>query len=242
MLLAQKAYAEGALSLVLYAGRLIDEERSAPDEAARREAGALLSLLTPVAKTWPSEWGLAANDLAIQVHGGYGYTRDFDVEQLYRDNRLNPIHEGTTGIQGLDLLGRKILRERAASLRALQAKVAETVGQARAHAELAGLAGQLQGVWDRIGDTVDRLLGLNDDAHALAHATAFLSAFGHAVVGWRWLDQARLCASASPDDYRLGKIRACRFFFETELPRVAVWLAQVDGLAGTAADMPVEQF
>ena len=111
MLLAQKAYAEGAMALVLYAGRLLDEERTAADDLAKHRAGALLSLLTPVVKTWPSEWGLAANDLAIQVHGGYGYTRDFDVEQLYRDNRLNAIHEGTTGIQGLDLLGRKILRE-----------------------------------------------------------------------------------------------------------------------------------
>ena len=242
MLLAQKAYAEGALSLVLYAGRLIDEERSAPDETARHEAGALLSLLTPVAKTWPSEWGLAANDLAIQVHGGYGYTRDFDVEQLYRDNRLNPIHEGTTGIQGLDLLGRKILRERAASLRLLQAKVGQTVAHTRSHAELASLADQLQSTWDHIATTVDRLLGLNEDARALAHATAFLSAFGHAVVAWLWLDQARLCADALPDDYRLGKIRACRFFFETEFLRVPVWLAQVDQLADTAADMPVEQF
>ena len=141
-----------------------------------------------MAKTWPSEWGLAANDLAIQVHGGYGYTRDFDVEQLYRDNRLNPIHEGTTGIQGLDLLGRKILRERAASLRQLQGLVSATVSRAEAHPALAGQAGQLQAAWDRIGATVEHLLRLNDDARALAHATAFLSAFGHAVVGWLWLE------------------------------------------------------
>ncbi len=242
MLLAQKAYAEGALALVLYAGRLIDEERSAPDADARGQAGALLSLLTPVAKTWPSEWGLAANDLAIQVHGGYGYTRDFDVEQLYRDNRLNPIHEGTTGIQGLDLLGRKILRERAASLRQLQGLVSATVERARSQAGLAALADALEGTWKHVAGTVERLLTLNDDARALAHATAFLSAFGHAVVGWLWLDQAVLCAAAEPDDYRLGKIRACRFFFETELPRVAVWLDQVDGLSDVAAGMPAEQF
>ncbi len=241
MLLAQKAFAEGALSLVLYAGRLIDEERSAPDPEARAQAGALLSLLTPVAKTWPSEWGLAANDLAIQVHGGYGYTRDFDVEQLYRDNRLNPIHEGTTGIQGIDLLGRKILRERAASLRQLRALVSAT-GERGRSAGLHDHAVALDAAWDRIGATADALLLLNDDARALAHATAFLSAFGHAVVGWLWLDQAALCASAPPDDYRLGKIRACRFFFETELPRVGLWLEEVGHLSDAAADMPVEQF
>ncbi len=240
MLLAQKAYAEGALSLCLYAGRLIDEERSADTPEARAQAGALLSLLTPVAKTWPSEWGLAANDLAIQVHGGYGYTRDFDVEQLYRDNRLNPIHEGTTGIQGIDLLGRKILRERASSLRALQALVTETVWLADAEPELAGLGDQLAAAWAQIGTVVDGLLALNNDARALAHATAFLSAFGHAVVAWLWLDQAVLCGSG--DAFHLGKRAACRFFFETELPRVSTWLDQVSGLSETASAMLAEQF
>ncbi len=240
MLLAQKAYAEGALALVLYAGRLIDEERTAPDEEARARAGQLLSLLTPVAKTWPSEWGLAANDLAIQVHGGYGYTRDFDVEQLYRDNRLNPIHEGTTGIQGLDLLGRKILRERAASLRQLQTRVAATVERARGAPLLAAHADQLQAAWDKVGTVVDGLLGLNNDARALAHATAFLSAFGHAVVGWLWLDQAVLCTS--DDAFCAGKRAACRFYFETEMPRVGVWLDQVVALSDVASEMLVEMF
>ena len=240
MLLAQKAYAEGALALVLYAARLIDEDRTAPDEAARARAGQLLSLLTPVAKTWPSEWGLAANDLAIQVHGGYGYTRDFDVEQLYRDNRLNPIHEGTTGIQGLDLLGRKILRERAASLRQLQALVSATAEHARGVPALAALADELQAAWARIDTVVDGLLGLNNDARALAHATAFLSAFGHAVVGWLWLDQAVLCTT--DDAFCAGKRAACRFYFETEMPRVGVWLDQVAGLSDVASEMLVEMF
>ena len=240
MLLAAKAYAEGALALVLYAGRLIDEERSAEDEDARAQAGALLSLLTPVAKTWPSEWGLAANDLAIQIHGGYGYTRDFDVEQLYRDNRLNPIHEGTTGIQGIDLLGRKILRERAGSLRQLQGLVGATVERARGVEGLAAQADQLAAAWARIGTVVDGLLALNDDARALAHATAFLSAFGHAVVGWLWLDQALACDSQAP--FHVGKRTACRFYFETELPRVDVWLSEVARMSDAASGMLVEQF
>jgi alkylation response protein AidB-like acyl-CoA dehydrogenase len=242
MLLAQKAYAEGALSLVLYAGRLIDEERTAESQEARAQAGALLGLLTPVAKTWPSEWGCVSNDLAIQVHGGYGYTRDFDVEQLYRDNRLNPIHEGTTGIQGIDLLGRKILRERAASLKQLQSLVAATVERAHSHHALAHEADELQAAWDRIGQVVSHLLALNDDARALAHATAFLSAFGHAVVAWLWLDQAALCAAAQDTPFHAGKIAACRFFFETELPRVGPWLDQVTSLSEIAAGMLVEQF
>jgi alkylation response protein AidB-like acyl-CoA dehydrogenase len=111
MLLTQKVYAEGALALVLYCARLVDEAAHAVSDSVPRDAAALLELLTPVAKSWPSEFGLAANDLAIQIHGGYGYTRDFDVEQIYRDIRRNPIHEGTHGIQAIDLVVRKILRD-----------------------------------------------------------------------------------------------------------------------------------
>ena len=117
MLLAQKAYVEGGLALSLYCARLVDDaERPAADEAARARPRLLLDLLTPVAKSWPSQWCLEANDLAIQVHGGYGYTRDYNVEQFYRDNRLNPIHEGTHGIQALDLLGRKVRAQGGAAL------------------------------------------------------------------------------------------------------------------------------
>ena len=107
MLLAQKAYAEGALALELYCARLVDEQHTG-DEAAAKDAALLLEVLTPIAKSWPSEWCLEGNSLAIQVHGGYGYTRDFPVEQYWRDQRLNMIHEGTHGIQALDLLGRKV--------------------------------------------------------------------------------------------------------------------------------------
>ncbi|MEO8039987.1 MAG: acyl-CoA dehydrogenase family protein, partial [Betaproteobacteria bacterium] len=104
MLLAQKAYVEGGLALCLYAASLVDDLHSAPEPKTRRDAKLLLDVLTPIVKAWPSQWCLAANDLAIQVHGGYGYTREYPVERLYRDNRLNPIHEGTNGIQALDLL------------------------------------------------------------------------------------------------------------------------------------------
>jgi alkylation response protein AidB-like acyl-CoA dehydrogenase len=105
MLLTQKSYVEGALALGLYCARLVDEARvsAGPD---RDRARLLLEVLTPIAKSWPAQWCWGANNLAIQIHGGYGYTREFDVEQLYRDNRLNAIHEGTHGIHGLDLLGR----------------------------------------------------------------------------------------------------------------------------------------
>ena len=248
MLLAQKAYAEGALALVLYAGRLVDEERSAPDAQDRRNAGALLGLLTPVVKTWPSEYGLAANDLAIQVHGGYGYTQDFDVEQLYRDNRLNPIHEGTTGIQAIDLLGRKILRERAAILPHFRRLIDATASGAAECPDTAAFAAPLRAAWDRVAEVIEGFLALNDDRRALAQATPFLSAVGHAVVAWIWLDQAHRAAALMPgcgpadQAFYAGKIRACRYFFEAELPKVETWLSFSARLSDVASAMPVEQF
>jgi alkylation response protein AidB-like acyl-CoA dehydrogenase len=120
MLLAQKAYCEGALALELYCARLVDENRTGEAQSAN-EARLLLEVLTPIAKSWPSEWCLEANSLAIQVHGGYGYTRDFPVEQYWRDNRLNMIHEGTHGIQATDLLGRKLVMENGRALELLLA-------------------------------------------------------------------------------------------------------------------------
>ena len=239
MLLAQKAYAEGALALVLYCARLVDDARTAA-EAERAEAEALLGLLTPVAKTWPSEWALAANDLAIQVHGGYGYTRDFDVEQLYRDNRLNPIHEGTTGIQAIDLLGRKLLRDTGAGFAAVRRRVARTAAAAGADPALAGHGAALLAAWEGIAGVVAQLRTLNDGAQALHNATPFLSAFGHAVVAWLWLDQAVTASGATP--LHVGKRRACRFFYEFELPKVAALLAVVASLTDVAAGMPEEAF
>lgn len=129
MLLAQKAYVEGALALELYCARLVDEQHTAAPEAAD-DARLLLEVLTPIAKSWPSEWCLEANSLAIQVHGGYGYTRDFAVEQYWRDNRLNMIHEGAHGIQAMDLLGRKVLMEQGRGLKLLAARMVATAAQA----------------------------------------------------------------------------------------------------------------
>lgn len=244
MLLAQKAYAEGALALILYCARLIDHEETAETPEIKAHAEALLGLLTPVAKSWPSEFGLAANDLAIQIHGGYGYTRDFDVEQLYRDNRLNPIHEGTHGIQALDLLGRKILRDRGQVLGLLGGEIAATVERARQRPQLADLAGMLDEGWRAVGATIGALAALGDPAAALGNASQFLTGFGHVVVGWLWLDQACavLAKDGEPDAFGRGKLRACRYFCEAELPRAHQALAFVASLNTTAAQMPLDEF
>lgn len=236
MLLAQKAYAEGALALSLYCARLLDEEQTGQDaETARR----LLDLLTPAAKTWPSEMGLAANDLAIQIHGGYGYTRDFDVEQIYRDNRLNPIHEGTTGVQGIDLVGRKLARD-PQSLAELRARIAATAAAAQSHADLAPCAAALLTAWDQIAAYAGSI-ATPLSQEALAGATSALRAFGHAVVGWLWLDQALAAKAQGDDAFLSGKVAACRFFFEQEMPRVALWLDLAAG-SDIAVTLDVEGF
>ncbi|MEO9221126.1 MAG: acyl-CoA dehydrogenase, partial [Mycobacteriaceae bacterium] len=237
MLLAQKSYVEGGMALGLYCSRLVDEQDTAPEESDRAQAALLLDVLTPIAKSWPSQWCLEANSLAIQVHGGYGYTRDYDVEQLYRDNRLNPIHEGTHGIQGLDLLGRKMAMRGGAGLELLQAAVAETVAHAATvGGELAELGTQLQQVLRRIVEVTGRLFAAGDLAVTLANATVYLEAVGHAVVAWMWLEQL-LATDAKQGDFYEGKRAAGRYFFRWELPKVDAQLTLLASLDTTVLDV-----
>lgn len=224
MLLAQKSYVEGALALNLYCSRLLDVQATAQDEEERTEAGRLLDLLTPIAKSWPSQWGQESNSLAIQVLGGSGYTRDYDVEAHWRDQRLNPIHEGTHGIQALDLLGRKVLGGGGASLMALAARIAETVGRARdLGGEPAAHADALQAAVDRLGEVTLALAGLGDPERTMANATVYLEAAGHVVVAWMWLEQLVAVGERTGDFYD-GKRAAARYFFGWELPKVGPML------------------
>jgi butyryl-CoA dehydrogenase len=235
MLLAQKAYVEGAFSLTLFAARLVDEQRTGETEPARAEAGLLLELLTPVVKSWPSEFCLQANSLAIQVHGGYGYTREFPVEQYWRDNRLNMIHEGTHGIQAMDLLGRKVYLQEGAALKAFERRLRETLADVAPFDALRAHAAALEKACDAAAATVRELapLLLQDARAGLSNASAFLEAFGHIVIAWTWLRQAgaaaRLLPGASGEDaaFLRGKLQACRWFFQWELPKVEPMLARV---------------
>ncbi len=241
MLLAQKSYSEGALALVLYCARLVDEQHTGSREAAK-EAALLLELLTPIAKSWPSEWCLEANGLAIQVLGGYGYTRDFPVEQYWRDNRLNMIHEGTHGIQALDLLGRKVVMQEGAGLALLARTVSATIARARAVPALAGHANALATALTHVGDATRSAWSTGNPEEALANATPYLQAFGHAVLAWIWLDVA-LCArkqlDAGQGDAAMlhGKLAACTYFFRYELPRIVAWLAVVETRDATCRTM-----
>lgn len=227
MLLAQKAYVEGGMSLALFCAKLVD----------CGDNDDLLDILTPVAKSWPSQWCLEANSLAIQVHGGYGYTREYDVEQHYRDNRLNPIHEGTHGIQSLDLLGRKVIQRNGASLAALGAAVAHTIDVARATGgEGADLAGQLDATFGRLVGVTAAMFGSGDIDAALANSVVYLEAFGHIVIAWMWLEQFVACNGRSGDFYD-GKRQAVRYFFRYELPKTSAPLDLLESLDRTTLDM-----
>jgi alkylation response protein AidB-like acyl-CoA dehydrogenase len=243
MLLAQKAYVEGGLAFSLYCARLVDEQKTADTPEARADAGLLLEILTPVAKSWPSQWCLAANDLAIQVHGGYGYTRDYPVEQLYRDNRLNPIHEGTHGIQALDLLGRKVTMERGKALVLLGTEIARCIERARGtgDTDLRGYAASLEQAVARAVETTRVLHGSGDPERALANATVYLEAFGHVVLAWMWLEQA-LAAHGKAGDFYHGKRQACRYFFHWELPRTGPQFDLLANLDDTTLAMRDEWF
>lgn len=246
MLLRSKAYVEGGLALCLYAARLVDEQQTGATAEDRADAGALLDLLTPVVKAWPAVFCLEASSLAIQIHGGYGYTREYPVEQLYRDNRLNAIHEGTNGIQALDLLSRRVHAGGGRSFELLGRAIARDAEAASREEALRGHAQELGRAFDRLRETTQRLAGaaVGDPELALANASAYLESFGHVVVGWMWLRQgaaacrglARAPGPAPDFDFYQGKLAACRWFFRWELPGIAHPLGLLSALDPTCLE------
>jgi alkylation response protein AidB-like acyl-CoA dehydrogenase len=242
MLLAQKSYCEGSLALELYCARLVDEQHTG-DAASADEARLLLEVLTPIAKSWPSEWCLEANSLAIQIHGGYGYTRDFPVEQYWRDNRLNMIHEGTHGIQAADLLGRKVLMEGGRGLQLLAGRINATVERAIQDAQLAEDANALAKALQQVGAATKAAWSTGDPAQALANAVPYMQAFGHMVVAWIWLDVVLAIASGQRQrPAQQGRLRAARYFYRYELPKIDAWLKVAASRDATCAEMPEEAF
>lgn len=228
MLLRQKAIVEGGLSLLLMASWQSDLVSHAPDEVARRRAGLLLDLLTPVAKTFPAEKGFEANALALQVHGGYGYSSEYLPESWLRDQKLNSIHEGTTGIQGLDLLGRKVVAAGGEALRLFSEEVAATVARARK----AGVEERWCAAMERTMETVGELtlalgsLGMAGEVEQmLRHSADYLELFSIVAVAWRWLAQAAaaregLARGTGERDFYEGKLCAAQYWFAVEVPRV----------------------
>lgn len=248
MLMTQKAFIEGAQTLMYYCAEMIDTKKTSKDKQQIQRLDLLLDLLTPICKSWPSEYCLEANKLAIQVLGGYGYTREYPVERLYRDNRLNHIHEGTWGIQGIDILGRKVRMHDGAAVAILREEMESTMGVASKHPELINYCGQLENSLSDVEQTISAVTKADDPALALANATIFLDSMGHLVVAWMWLKQAiaaaegKLDGNASDTAFYDGKLAATGFFFRYELPKIKPNLELVAGLDSTCYDLTADQF
>jgi len=249
MLLFQRAVVEGSLALLLQTARYADLAEAA-DGRERQEAAALLDLLTPVAKTWPSETGIQSVSAGLQCLGGAGYCDDYVLEQLYRDARIHPIHEGTTGIQALDLLGRKLRQDDGLGFHLFLERIDAAVEEAR---DCGGLDGECEMLEDAAGMlrqvATQRLerIAAGDPVHGLADATVFLEMFGLVAVGWQWLRQAarasRALAAAGragEGTFYRGKIGTCRYFFRYQLPRTRGLAAALQASDGYAADFPTD--
>ena len=252
MLLAQKAYAEGGYALCLLGSSLVDDEHTAPTEEERQRAHELLDFLTPIIKTWPSEYGPRANYFAIQVLGGSGYVNEHPVEMMYRDNRLNPIHEGTTGIQSLDLLARKVPQNGLAGYLACIAEMEATISIAQEMPELNGFADELQGAIVTLKQVTEFLLGSMMEKNidlVLANSVKYLDLFGNVVIAWIWLKQGIVAANAlaakphaADENFYRGKLQAMRYFFRFELPEIQPWARLLLDLDDTTHEMSPDWF
>lgn len=251
MLLAQKSYAEGAYALCLLGAQLSDDEHTAETQEEREKAHELLDFLTPIIKSWPSEYGPRANNLAIQVLGGHGYTNEYPVEMFYRDNRLNPIHEGTYGIQSLDLLARKVPMNKMAGYKACLQEIQKTIAEAEQKETFKPYAQELNEALSELNKTTMNLLGAmpeNLDL-ALANSVKYLEAFGNVIIAWIWLRQGLVADSALASDHHQedinfyqGKLQAMKYFFGFELPEIYSWLKLLNRLDDTTHNMQEDWF
>ena len=251
MLLAQKAYAEGAYALCLLGAQLSDDEQTAETKEEREKAHELLDFLTPIIKSWPSEYGPRANSLAIQVLGGHGYTNEYPVEMFYRDNRLNPIHEGTYGIQSLDLLARKVPMNKMAGYQACLQEIQKTIDEAKQIDTFKIYSDELAKAISALNETTMTLLSAmpKDIDLALANSVKYLEAFGNVVIAWMWLRKGMVANKSMSVDlhqgdinFYQGKLQAMKYFFRFELPEIYSWLQLLSNLDDTTHNMQAEWF
>ncbi|CAM4282265.1 acyl-CoA dehydrogenase [Acinetobacter pragensis] len=247
MLLAQKSYAEGSLALCLFTARLIDEYQASGNE----DSALLLDLITPVVKSFPSAYGPKANDLAIQVLGGAGYTREYPLEQCYRDNRLNPIHEGTFGIQSLDLLGRKLWQHNSKGFMLLIQRMQQTLRETQRD-DLQALAMVLKLHLDTVRKTTQFLgqtLTQGQTDLALANSALYLEMMGKIIIAWLWLEMANQAvlkysdsSHAEDQHFMAGKVQAAQYFIRWELPEIEHYAQLLNQLDDTCLNMQADWF
>jgi butyryl-CoA dehydrogenase len=251
MLLFQRAVVEGSLSLLMQCSYYVDMQRAGADEQKDRSL-LLLEILTPVAKSYPSEMGIVAISQGLQCLGGSGYCDDYPLEQYYRDARIHPIHEGTTGIQGMDLLGRKVVMQEGRAFHLFLEEVTRTIAAAGKVDGLFPLAARLEDALGRLKSVTERLVqvALEEGPESfLADATLYLDFFGIVTIAWQWLlqgisIQTALAGKCSPADQNFyqGKMVALQFFFEYELPKTLGLERRLLNPDGLTVEMTPERF
>ena len=246
MLLFQRAVVEGSLALVLQCSKYSDMERTLSGEE-KEKAALLLDLLTPVAKTYPSEMGILSISAGLQCLGGYGYCDEFPLELYYRDARIHPIHEGTTGVQGITLLGRNVTMKNGAALKLFLNEVQKAIREAEEFSELKPYAQALKEAIDKLTKVTLQLIGVAQSKGPevfLADATLYLELFGIIAVAWQWLLQAITAQKAldpgpggSEADFYQGKLYTFRYFFKYELPKIEGLARRLTDADGLTVDM-----
>jgi butyryl-CoA dehydrogenase len=229
MLLFQRAVVEGSESLLMQCALYEDSIYCKPKEE-HEHFELLLDLLTPMAKSYPSEMAVQSTSQAIQCLGGYGYCEDFPVEQHFRDCRIHPIHEGTTGIQGMDLLGRKVIMKDGKAFMLFLQEARATIARARGVAKIEPMLQQLEVALKTLEKVTAQLAGSAVTRGAevfLADATLYLEMFGIVAIAWQWLKQATVAqkaldskAKAADTNFYQGKLVTANYFFAYELPKI----------------------
>jgi butyryl-CoA dehydrogenase len=246
MLLFQRAIVEGSLSLLLQCSKYSDLHKVGSDDE-RETYALLLDLLTPVAKTYPSEMGILSISQGLQCFGGSGYCDDYPIEQYYRDARIHPIHEGTTGIHGLDLLGRKVLMKNGKASQLYLSEVRAAIEEAAKFPRLEAYARELSEALDKLIQVTSHLVGISQrkgPEHFLADSTLYLELFGIISIAWQWLLQAVAAEKAIQKDipggertFYMGKLYVFRYFFGYELPKIEGLVKRLMNTDGLTVDM-----
>jgi butyryl-CoA dehydrogenase len=251
MLLFQKAVVEGSLSLIMQCSRYVDMITVLPDDK-KEKYQLLLEVLTPVAKSYPSEMGVESISRGLQCFGGSGYCDDYTIEQYYRDARIHPIHEGTTGIQGMDLLGRKVVAQNGRAFVLFINEVRDTITIAEGFPELRPFARQMGESLTTLENVTRHLMQIFMEKGAeyyLADSTLYLELFGITAVAWQWLLQGIAVRKALENDsnkaeqaFYSGKFIALRYFFGYELPKTRGLAERLLNGDGLTVEMTTELF
>jgi len=228
MLLFQRAVIEGALALIMQCSKYVDFQKVLSG-AEKEKYRLLLEILTPIAKSYPSEMGILSISQGLQCLGGSGYCDDYPLEQYYRDCRIHPIHEGTTGIQGMDLLGRKLIMKNGQAFLLYINEIEDTIGAAQQYNDLKGFANDLNTSLTDLQDVTQHLIAIAQQQGPeafLADATLYLEFFSIVTIAWQWLLQGVAVQKAldngakkADQNFYQGKMFTLRYFFAYELPK-----------------------